>query len=72
MNGAADGYLGKNEPGRMVHPGPRAAVRVQAARTRLVPLQGDLRAGESVLDGVARLFAAAGCRGGVVFLDGVL
>ena len=56
---------------RMVHPGPRAARRVQAARTRLVPVAGTLLAGETVMAGVARLFAEAGCPGGVVFLDGV-
>ena len=55
----------------MIHPGPRAARRVQAARTRLVPVAGSLRAGETVMAGVARLFAEAGCPGGVVFLDGV-
>lgn len=56
---------------RMVHPGPRAAERMQAARTRLVPVAGTLRAGETVMAGVARLFAEARCPGGVVFLDGV-
>lgn len=56
---------------RMIHPGPRAAERVQAARTRLVPIAGVLRAGETVMAGVARLFAKAGCPGGVVFLDSV-
>ncbi|MFD1883352.1 PCC domain-containing protein [Paracoccus pacificus] len=55
----------------MVHPGPRAAVRVQALRTALVPLSGVLRAGESVMQGVARIFADAGCPGGIVWLDGV-
>lgn len=65
------GYL-REEEDRMVHPGPRAPQRVQVARTRLAPVQGDLRAGETVLDGVARLFAAAGCPGGVAFLDGVM
>ena len=50
----------------------RAMLRpVQAARTRLVPVAGSLRAGETVMAGVARLFAEAGCPGGVVFLDGV-
>ena len=65
------GYLGKEEAGRMVHPGPRAAERMQAARTGLVAVQGELRAGETVMAGVARLFDAAGCRGGMVFLDGI-
>ncbi|MFC0341801.1 DUF296 domain-containing protein [Paracoccus niistensis] len=55
----------------MVHPGPRAPERVQAARTRLVPVAGTLRTGETAMAGVARLFAEAGCPGGVVFLDGV-
>lgn len=56
---------------RMIHRGPRAARRVQMARTRLVPVAGMLRAGETVMAGVARLFADAGCPGGMVFLDGV-
>ena len=56
---------------RMIHPGPRATQRMQVARTRLVPVSGALRAGETVLAGVARVFADAGCRGGVAFLDGV-
>ncbi|MDO5369542.1 DUF296 domain-containing protein [Paracoccus sp. (in: a-proteobacteria)] len=55
----------------MIHPGPRAAERVQVARTRLVPIEGTLQAGETVMAGVARLFAEAGCPGGMVFLDGV-
>ena len=60
------------DAGRMVHPGPRTTPRVQAARTRLVQVQGNLQAGETVLAGVARMFAEAGCRGGTVFLDGVV
>ncbi|MBB1491424.1 MULTISPECIES: DUF296 domain-containing protein [unclassified Paracoccus (in: a-proteobacteria)] len=55
----------------MIHPGPRAAERLQAAKTRLVPVAGVLQAGETVMAGVARLFARAGCPGGVVFLEGV-
>lgn len=65
------GYFRKEEPARMVHPGPRNELRVQAARTGLVAVQGELQAGETVMAGVARLFAAAGCRGGMVFLDGI-
>ena len=55
----------------MVHPGPRAAERVLAVRAQIEPVAGVLRAGETVMAGVARLFAEAGCRGGMVFLDGV-
>src|SRR5699024_9954177 len=71
---ASPGYLEPSERARgarMIHPGPRAPERMQAARTRLVPIEGTLRAGETVMVGVARLFAGAGCPGGVVFLDGV-
>ena len=68
---ARPGYLGREETGRMVHPGPRAAERAVAVRARVEPVAGVLRAGETVLAGVARVFAAAGCRGGMVFLDGV-
>lgn len=56
---------------RMIHKGPRAIVRVQDAPTRVVAISGRLRAGETVLGGIARVFADAGCRGGVAFLDGV-
>lgn len=56
----------------MRHPGPRDAERVQAVRARLVPVAGTLRAGETVMAGVARVFAEAGCRGGMVFLDGAV
>ena len=55
----------------MVHPGPRAAERLRAVRARLAPVSGVLRAGETVMAGVARVFAEAGCRGGMVFLDDV-
>ena len=65
------GYLDMKDPRRMVHPGPRADQRVQALRTGLVPVQRMLRAGETVMAGVARIFADAGCRGGMAFLDGI-
>lgn len=57
--------------GRMIHPGPRATDRAVAVRTALRPVSGMLEAGRTVMAGVARLFAAAGCKGGVVWLDGV-
>ncbi len=68
---ARPGYLGREETGRMVHPGPRAAERVRAVRAQIEPVAGVLRAGETVMAGVARVFAEAGCRGGMVLLDGV-
>ncbi|MRX48984.1 DUF296 domain-containing protein [Paracoccus sp. S-4012] len=55
----------------MIHPGPRAAERVQARRTRLVPVAGTLPARRTVMEGVAALFEAAGCKGGMVSLDRV-
>jgi hypothetical protein len=57
---------------RLAHPGPRAADRRQAAPATLRPLAGRLAAGRPVLDEVARLFADAGCKGGVLWLDGVI
>lgn len=57
--------------GRMIHPGPRAADRAVAVRADLRPVSGVLPAGRTVMAAVARLFADAGCKGGVVWLDGV-
>ncbi|BDA86494.1 DUF296 domain-containing protein [Aureimonas sp. SA4125] len=54
----------------IVHPGPPAQPRVEAVATALVPLDGYLLPGETVMAGVARTFAAAGCRGGVLQLEG--
>ena len=56
----------------MIHPGPRAAVRALAAPASLQPVSGVLPAGRNVMAGVARLFADAGCKGGVVWLDGAI
>lgn len=56
----------------MIHPGPRAEARVQAVRATLVPVSGQGRAGQSVMQAVAAIFADAGCRGGVMRLDGAL
>ncbi|WP_140849108.1 PCC domain-containing protein [Paracoccus sp. FO-3] len=55
----------------MVHPGPRAAERVQARRAALRPIHGRLRAGQTVMQAVGDLFAAHGCKGGVLSLAGV-
>ncbi|WP_295045299.1 DUF296 domain-containing protein [uncultured Paracoccus sp.] len=55
---------------RMIHPGPRAADRAVAVRADLRPLSGALRAGQTVMDAVGDLVAAAGCTGGAVWLDG--
>ncbi|CAD7047871.1 hypothetical protein REJC140_01308 [Pseudorhizobium endolithicum] len=49
---------------RIVHPGPVAPVRREVARTELKPVSGVLQPGETFMDGVARVFRAAGCRGG--------
>ena len=57
---------------RLAHPGPRAPDRRQAAPATLRPLAGRLRAGRPVMDEVARLFADGGCRGGMLWLDGVV
>lgn len=54
------------------HPGPRAADRRQAVVADLCPIAGRLRAGGVLMEEVAALFAAAGCRGGMLFLDGAV
>lgn len=50
----------------MIHPGPRAAERIQARRARLVPVSGALRAGQTVMQAVTALFADHGCKGGTL------
>lgn len=57
--------------GRMIHPGPRAVDRAQIRRARLQPVTGTLRAGQTVMQAVTALFAAQGCKGGMLSLDGV-
>ena len=56
---------------RLRHPGPRAAARRLAVPADLRPVAGVLRRGGVLMAEVAALFAAAGARGGVLFLDGV-
>src|SRR5690606_39267873 len=56
--------------GRIVHPGPTAEVRCEAVRTVLAPVEGELRAGETFMAGVARVFAEAGCDGGFLAIEG--
>ncbi|MFC3170070.1 PCC domain-containing protein [Paracoccus fontiphilus] len=56
---------------RMIHPGPRGAARAVAVPASLRPIAGVLPAGQTVMDAVGDLFAAHGCKGGVVWLDGV-
>ncbi len=56
---------------RLAHPGPPAPDRRQAAVATLRPVAGTLRSGYPVMDEVARLFAEAGCKGGILRLDGV-
>jgi hypothetical protein len=58
--------------GRMIHPGPRAAERAVAVPASLRRIGGVLSAGRTVMTAVARLFADAGCKGGVVWLDGAI
>ncbi|WP_240643643.1 PCC domain-containing protein [Paracoccus siganidrum] len=55
---------------RMIHPGPRADRRIQAVRCGLRRIEGVLPAGRTVMQAVGALFATAGCRGGVVWLEG--
>ena len=54
----------------MIHPGPHAAERSVAVPASLQRISGVLPAGRTVMTAVARLFADAGCKGGVVWLDG--
>lgn len=56
---------------RLAHRGPRAADRRQAVPATLRALEGRLAAGRTVMEGVANLFARHGCRGGILWLDGV-
>lgn len=63
---------GQGGAGRMIHPGPRAADRIQHVAATLVPVSGVLPAGASVMDGIAALMASAGCRGGMIRLDGIV
>ncbi|MBK4215141.1 DUF296 domain-containing protein [Paracoccus caeni] len=55
----------------MIHPGPRTADRVQSRRATLRPVAGVLPAGQTVMQAVGDLFATHGCKGGVVWLNGV-
>lgn len=57
---------------RMIHPGPRGDQRVLARRARLIPVQGHLPQGATVLEGVSRIFADHGCKGGLIRLDGAV
>ncbi|MDF3604854.1 AMP-binding protein [Paracoccus sp. DMF-8] len=57
---------------RMIHPGPRAALRVQARRAALRKLTGITPAGQTVMQAVGDIFAQAGCKGGILWLDGVV
>ena len=57
---------------RLAHPGPRAADRRQAAAATLRPISGRLAAGRTVMAEVARLFAENGCKGDVLWLDGLV
>ncbi len=52
------------------HPGPAAAERIEVLRTGLIPLSGTLQPGETLTDGLHRIFAAGGCKGGVARMEG--
>lgn len=56
---------------RMIHPGPRAPERTQSLRAHLRPIAGVLPKGATVMQAVGDLFAAQGCKGGVLDLAGV-
>lgn len=53
------------------HKGPKAAARAVWGRGDLGPVSGILRKGETLCAGVGRIFAEAGCRGGVISFDGL-
>ena len=55
----------------LAHKGPRAAQRVFWGAADLRPVAGVLRAGETICAGLGRIYAEAGCRGGVTSFDGV-
>lgn len=57
---------------RMIHPGPRAKERVAWRRATLHPVAGILPKGHTVMQAVGDLFAAHGCKGGVLSLAGVV
>jgi acyl-CoA synthetase (AMP-forming)/AMP-acid ligase II/predicted DNA-binding protein with PD1-like motif len=52
------------------HPGPVAPVRHEAVQSPLKPVAGILHRGEQFLAGVARIFSEAGCKGGLVTIEG--
>ncbi|WP_040790039.1 hypothetical protein [Neomegalonema perideroedes] len=56
----------------MIHPGPRGPERILARRAGLRPITGVLAKGKTVAQAVGELFAAQGCKGGTLRLDGAL
>lgn len=58
-------------PASLPHKGPRDPQRVFAGAGNLRPVTGTLRRGENVCRGLARIFAASGCMGGVASFDGL-
>lgn len=52
------------------HPGPVVEVRREVVRTVLKPVEGELQPGETFMDGIARVFAEAGCHCGYVTIEG--
>lgn len=57
---------------RMIHPGPAAPERAQIRRASLRPVTGLLPQGATVMQAVGDLFAAQGCKGGVLSLAGLV
>ena len=57
---------------RLAHPGPRVADRRQAVGAMLRPISGRLETGRTVMAEVGRLFAENGCKGGVLWLEGLV
>lgn len=60
----------QNAPCPIRHPGPPSTQRVESLRTGLIPLSGELKPGETLTDGLHRIFSAAGCQGGVAQMQG--
>lgn len=56
----------------MIHPGPRSAERMHALCTDLIPIKGVLPAGQNIMQAIGDLFAAHGCKGGMVLLNGAI
>jgi acyl-CoA synthetase (AMP-forming)/AMP-acid ligase II/predicted DNA-binding protein with PD1-like motif len=60
----------RGRSGSLAHPGPRNPHRREVVETPLLPIAGQLQPGETFMAGVARVFSEAGCRAGVLCVDG--